>query len=406
MKKKIMGIVLVLVLALSLLLTACNKTDGEQHSETYKGTVSEQKYNSSDAAANAFIENEISGSAVEATVVSCESQGALTDEEKTELALSDSYTTNLEKVEKVRIGYKETVTDDYSAYGVRAVADESNVKYRVIFVLVYKDGSYRYFSPIVLKGEQLTASYFDSVFNTENYYNCTMNQDLEMAIDVNVNGNQDSQTVESTSAIKVTQDSLYFTSAQKAGTQNLDAEMYLVNKNNDISGAVKTNINGKDSDWLAEKNMLASIMESMGLSGDILSFTDFLDTYFDQSFGTMDHTCFEKTDMGYALRDGMGKQFIIETIESTMGGESGTSEILKMINLFDIDLNYEIIVNNGLVSKLKIDMTIFFDYSRMPSANAYGVTGTMKLTEKATCSFTDFGTTEITVPDEVLALIS
>ena len=429
MKKRVMGIALVLVLAMSVVLTGCGKK-GDAHSETYTGTVSAQTYATSEDAAVAFVNEEIAGAAVEVSNIECSEPEELTEDEQAKLTISEEDKAGLTKVERITVTYTETVVEEDETepapsplgyeqnelYNAAASdAEETKKKTRVVLVLVYVNGECRYFAPVVLKGEQLTASYFNSAFDPELYVNSTLTQNMTVNMKINMAGQNQSQKSKVKSTAKFTDETVYF-SQSGAG---VSMEMYMTEQNGVVKGAANMSMPGYGSSgWIAEDDIFEEVAGAIG-GGEIYSLNDFALNYFDMCFGSMDHTCFEKTDTGYALRKGMGKQFILSTMEQYMDGLTdelgpilGSSDISvrDIINLYKYDLEYEIIINKGLVSKLYIDMNMSLDMTDFmtalgaPADVIASVAGTISVSSKGTCTLSDIGTTKISIPSKVSAL--
>lgn len=168
------GIILTAAVFLMTVCFGCNKPqppaeETPAYSETFVGAVSQAVYESKDAAAEAFLENEINGVTTQATLVDVAVKKELTQEEVAALPLDEETKSELASVEEVTISYRSESIDTFA---VRE-ADTADVLSTRAYLLTYTDGAYRYFVPPLLTGETLTKSYYESVFDPEKYLNCT-----------------------------------------------------------------------------------------------------------------------------------------------------------------------------------------------------------------------------------------
>lgn len=124
--------------------------------------------------------------------------------------------------------------------------------------------------------------------------------------------------------------------------------------------------------------------------GEFDSVSEYLLANFDMQFGGLDHTCFKKTSTGYALREGMGSAFIQKLLGQYMPDYGDMLGALP-----DFDLSYEINIADGRVANLKMKFNL--------SISVSGYTITERLDE--TVKFSKFGSTTVTVPAEVQALV-
>ncbi len=127
MKRKLLALLLVAAMAVSCLaFTACGDP---APSETYTGTVSEQTYDSQQAAASAFITKEITSETDVAVLSDCNKEKDLSEEETAALNIpaesgkADYYVVE-GKLYKVTTEISASVS--YSAYGQTATGSVRN----------------------------------------------------------------------------------------------------------------------------------------------------------------------------------------------------------------------------------------------------------------------------------------
>ncbi|MBD5636844.1 MAG: hypothetical protein HDP28_03345 [Clostridia bacterium] len=369
MKKVFAGILSATVLvACAVAAVGC----GNNYGETYTGALSEQSYTSSADAVQGFLSEELSGMAVTAVYVDSTVEKTYTAAEAAQLlTLSEEDANGLQSAEQIEVQYTETTLNagTYSLYA----ADQPQTFRRIVYVLCYTDGGYKYFTPVLEKGETLTASYFDSVFDLHKYLNCTMNTSGK--IQVSMMGQTQKANV--SAVTKCTETALY----GKSTAQGQTYEVYLLDSPSGIKAAVKEN----KSPWMIEEGMFDEIF-----GGEIKTVSEYLLANFDMEFGGLDHTCFKKTATGYELREGMGSLYVQKLLDQYMPGFTEQFGTLP-----DCDLTYEIKIADGRVSDLRMKFSF--------TLTASGITVSEKIDE--TVKFSNFGSTKVTVPAEVQALL-
>lgn len=174
--KKVISIFTALSLALGVCvgLVGCKK---DEVTDTFTGVISEESYESVEAAAAAFLANEVGGGVLPTVFVSYEKTGDLSDKEISELNVTDAERNDLESAESGIAKYKEGSEAATAAEvdGGDSADGESEETYsQRLYVLIFKGNIYRYYVPQLAVGEMVTKSYYDSVMNVDNYKNCTM----------------------------------------------------------------------------------------------------------------------------------------------------------------------------------------------------------------------------------------
>lgn len=360
--KKIFKAAVVAVAAISCVLSfsACDmvklffgKSSGKSYSETFTGAVSAETYESADSAVQGFLDTEISGKTTTAVLVNYSTEGVLSEEEQSKLDIGEEYTEGLLSVEKLTVEYEEeSDSDDYNndSYSPTAytLASSSQTTYtKTVYLLTYT-GMFRFFVPAMTTGDTLTASYYDSTFQGEKYVNCTM--------EVTMKQTSSGVTLNSTATAKATYDKLYESGTQTVSGVSINYEGYLVDTDNGIYVLMKQGLEDYDG----------------GYAYGYDSINEYFMEWFDERFGQLDHTYFEKTSTGYALRADKYNEYL----------QSAYLDLTE-----DFDLSYIINISEGRMS----DVTLSISYS--------GFSSTMSI------KFTNFGTTEIVVPESVQALI-
>lgn len=352
-------------------------------SETYKGEICEQEFETKEDAAEAYVMQQVVGNQ-DAQVVNTTSMGTLSASQVNSL-IPTEMKEGIVSVEKIEVEY--SVTNDATPYAVGAngvaVYDTLNTTKKVeVYVIVYAD-YYTYFTPAPVTGDTITKAYYDSVFNTEKYENCTFKSTSTVSAvsggsynGTTVNYSMD-QTVEE--LMKITEDKIYLelkvtmseTYVGVPGEENTEPTVmelyaYIENVNGDIKIYIKE---GADSTEWVEGNL-----HQIGFS-DFDDLMPFADAY-------LDYTYFTKTDFGFEVADENAELFVSEILEQIEVGPS-----------MDIDMIAKFYVSNGVLSGMREDVNVSYT---IPEA---GVTATATVVANMTC--TDYGTTVVERPFEV-----
>lgn len=368
MKKFLAFLVTVAMLVSVGVLAACATTPSYVV-DTYKGSASKDTYESEDEAIEAYLEIELSGESSTAVYVNHKVEKELTQSEISALGLSADESKNLQKVQQIRVEYKEESKLETVAL---LAAAEAKTQYRTVLVLVYSDGSFRYYATKVQVGETLTASYLESVFDSEKYVNCTM----ETSMNLEVKGSGVNMTMSMTGNSKVTKDAFYAKQTIPGyGTDEGSStmEIYAWNVEGGYYGAMKSG-----NEWQASPLQSGSI--SM-----------LIDNSLGQSFGGFDSTYFKKTADGYELKSELGKEWLIDYYKQMSGQD--VDDVFDQLSSFNIE--YKVSIRDGRISQLSI--SCIFSATQNGTAMSMKISGVNKIT--------NVGSTTVTVPKEILDLV-
>lgn len=333
-------------------LSACSGN----YSETFTGAVSEQTYDSVEDAVQGYLDTEISGISTTAVLVEYTSEGTLSEKEISELTIDEEYTEGLLSVEKLSVEYSETPSSALTAASVNLTATETATTYKkTVYVLSYT-AMFRFFVPAMKTGETLTASYFDSTFDGTKYVNCSMTATIKGSY----SDGDYAYTLSNEANVKITEDALYeyddATMKMNEETQSGTMEFYLVNGGERLKAFYKYD----DKDFTSIESSFSTVR------GYFLN-------WFDERFGQLDHTFFEKTDTGYALRADRYNQYL-SAMNYRFNGE--------------FDLEYTINISDGRMA----DVTLAIAYEGFSC--------------KMSIKFFDFGKTVIELPESVTAQLN
>lgn len=135
------------------------------YGDTFKGKLSDSSYSTADAALQGFISNELNGKTTSAKLVNYRTVSKLNTTESEKLGISEE---NFNSVEKIEITY---------SIGEEIYTCE-------MYVCYLEEDGFRYFAPPVFTGERLTGSYYNSIIQSSDFKNCTLNLQSTAAIKI------------------------------------------------------------------------------------------------------------------------------------------------------------------------------------------------------------------------------
>ena len=333
-------------------------------SDTYAGAVSEETFETANAAAEAYVATEVVGTSKVAVVKSATSKGTLSAGEITSLNLPEEFSEGMDSVEKIEVVYSEETATTAST---TTLAGASNKKV-IVYVIKYGP-EYKYFSPVPVKGDTITKSYYESVFNDEKYENCTyVNESyVKATASVNVGGQTQSQTYEMTltQIIKRTADKIYFkqTIVGDAASMGFYGDTYL-------EGYIEKAEDGSTKTWVKQSE------NGQWVEGYLMN----LDPFAGQD--RLDYSYFSKTDFGFALKGENALRYY----------KSAATNASMIPDDAKLDLYAEYYVNEGVLSGMRMEYSADMDVEQ----NGYTVKNVTYGLNTMTC--TDYGTTVVERP--------
>lgn len=340
-------------------------------SETYVGEVSEETYATQEKAAEAYVKEQIVGEK-DVSIVNATSKGSLGAAEIAALEIPAEDSEGIVSVEEVEVEYSENEEI------VPTAAAPTNTKKVKVYIIKYSDW-FKYYTPCPVTGETVNKSYYDSVFNSEKYKNCT----VESTVTETVTGSAQRQTVvmnvEMSQLVKFTEDAIYLEmstksemaiSSQAGGVEERKIYGYITQDDDGMSCWVKMeSTNGESVDWTEGD------LTKIGFS-DIEELAPFYDQY-------LDYTYFTKSDYGFTLAEENAAKYIEETFENfgiylRQGGK--------------LDMFAEYYVCGGVLSGMRMDMDLDVAIKNQ------GVTVQTKVEANAVTKVTDYGKTTVTKP--------
>lgn len=353
MKKKTFGALLlsvIVAIAATLSLTGCGSdtpTDNHAPDNSFEGSLSAQSYESVNAAAEAFLTEEINGKATEATFVSYEKSSDLTDEEIAELNLGEDFEYTVEQIDSAENGVV-SYTDSVA---------RTTVVVKTARLVVIKIGSvYWYYVPLFKNGDVLTNSYMDNILDYTKYRNVTETSVVKAT--ASVAGYSVTTTI--TVTTKIAGDKVHLKQVKDLLGEKEITEYYFYFT---PSSAVEYEYNQYTESWEI---------------GHAISYNS-VDEILEEAF-KYDASYFVKTKSGFKMNSEKLTQYLNDVLSNV--ATAGCT-----INSASADYY----VKDGRLdsARAKVTMTAKIEDT------------TVKTTSVATTKYSDFGTTEIEFPFEV-----
>ena len=342
-------------------LTACN---GNGYSETYAGTISEQSYTSQQLAIQAFLTEELSTSSENATYVSYEKQGDISQKEINSLAIPTAERESITSAEKGTILY--TLSSD-TANTLYAADDPTLCK--GVYIL-NMGNAYRYYDPIPAIGEALSNSYLQSVLSSDSYTNCTM--EMKLFSETTTQGKDLTISYDLVCKItdKVVGIDLSVTAAMSDKSKTKTMKLFVVDDN----GSVKAVFENKGTYVLLPDNEYDDYFLNVDSTDELAEMS--MPRYLDASY-------FEKTDTGFKMKDNKVFDYIWEYAKAS--GYGGCI-ISKAEGSFDFRIKEGRICEGTSTCSINMGDSFTGVMVYANSTNSY--------------KYYDFGKTTVTLPDD------
>ena len=348
-------------------------------SETYVGAVSQHSYSSINEAAEAYVNNEVAGYA-SSSVVSAETLQVFAPSE-VDITIPNEFLENADSIEKVNVVYNV-----YNATTYSSAQSSNSTQYTTVVYIIKYDYMFKYFVPMPITGETISKSYYDSVFNSEKFENCTMSTSMDASI--SAGSSYGGETMSMTMEMKITQDVQYdngkiylkqysYTSTKMtyAGQteSEVDEETIYAYITTDDYGYTVCYIKYNENDpW--QRGYLYTI----GFSS-VEELTPFYGDY-------LDYTYFSKTSYGFALEKENAKQYFAQAFDSLGSSVAGVDFGEDGINM--VARYY---VQEGVLTGTQVNATINATVSESGQEADMAVT----VTGVTTCS--NYGTTVVDI---------
>ncbi len=378
-KTKIFAVIAAIAAAVCISLFAgC----GGNYSETYNGALSEKSYTSEETAAKAFLDEEVKGD--ESDVVYSKVQvedNALSDAEVEKLEIEDK--TSVEYVKKATVFYKQAGTQTLAA----AAEDDAELS-KMLYLVKYVNGGFKYYSPALSSGESLTKSYFNDVMKPDRYANVTVSGSVTSVSGAKMS--YQGETADATATIEmdytyqVTENAVYVKLVAHSETPNPQ------------TGKTETTDKTQEGYLVStDKGFVMCTSVDGAYQISTMPFENSSDMIFGEVLQGMDHSYFTKTSSGFQ----MDKDACIEMMKTMYGDLFEDYEFGSFEDLID-EMQFNFYVTEGNVSGVKEKLSLGLDVSEQ------GMSITVTAAASADYSFKNFGTTTVTVPDDAKAAIT
>ena len=352
-------------------------------SDTFAGAVSEDSYSTPEDAAVAFVENEVVGEK-NAEIVNLVSKGDLSNSEVDDLEIPEEMAEGIQSVELIEVEY------DISDYSVNASNVENLAKasttsktYKVKVYVIKYTVDWKYFVPMPVTGDTISKSYYDSVFDSSKYANCTFeNTSIVTAeVDAKAEGQKQKMTmkIEMYQIVKYADNKVYFeqrtTSTQEGtGMETTTEESVLYAYMEEVDGRFVTYVkNGVDGYWTEGDLVMVGVSNMKELR-------PFYNQY-------LDYTYFTKEAYGFKLGQESAREYMRQALSAT----AGLGNLID-IDTMDIDMYAEYYVNEGALSGMRMDAVIGMDMEQQ------GVKMVIDERVETIAKCTDYGTTVVENP--------
>ena len=327
-------------------------------SETFKGAISNQAYDTAEKAANAYVQEQVVGEKT-ATVVNTKSNGALTQAEVSNLNLPQEVKEGIVSVEEMEV--------EYSANNVSYSSTNTQKSKIKVYVIKYEN-DWKYYTPAPITGETISKSYYDSVFDFNKYKNCTFTAKLKINMNIMLFLNLETIV---TQTMKFDNNKIYI-------EQTMTAKSFEETESETICAYIEQN--GSSITCFAKGTQTRFQWVSASLSQigfhSIEELTPFYRSY-------LDYTYFTKTDYGFRMADEQAQQYISESFARE---NFGNMQLGKDVNM---DMFVKYYVSNGILSGMREDASFSMNFEE----GGETVKSDMKITGESYCY--DFGTTKV-----------
>lgn len=348
-------------------------------SETYVGAVSQYSYSSVNEAAEAYVSNEVAGYA-SSSVVSAETLQVFAPSE-VDITIPNEFLENADSIEKVNVVYNV-----YNATTYSSAQSSNSTQYTTVVYIIKYDYMFKYFVPMPVTGDTISKSYYDSVFNSEKFENCTMSTSMDASVSVDMS--YGSETMNMTMEMKLTQDVQYdngkiylkqYSYTSRIMTYNgeneseVDEQTIYAYITTDDYGYIVCYIKYNENDpWQR------GYLNTIGFSS-VEELTPFYGDY-------LDYTYFSKTSYGFALEKENAKQYFAQAFESLGSGVAGVDFGEDGINM--VARYY---VQEGVLTGTQVNATIDATVSES------GQEADMNVTVTGITTCTNYGSTVVNI---------
>lgn len=363
-KLRLLISVVAVLCIVSILLVGCPKKETKKHySETFEGVVSTWSYTSANAAAEAFLNNEINSTTNKVTFRSYIKNAELSKKEIDSLNLQVDDT--VQSVEKGFVAYSEDSA-------VAKASEEEEYNYVTVYIIEIKYNSeapseYKYYVPLPEVGERISKSYYKSVLYNDKCENCTAKITVNSVISTTESTTNTNMEI----TCRITEDTVYYGILTKVKDpfsyvdSSSSVALYILNYNNPDTMRGVLVQNTYQYQHLSNADLKA------------LYGKDSLKDFYKEGLVELDFAYYQKTETGFAFKD------------------KAVSDILnKALNITGISVS-----NLKVTSEYNITDGCI-DNGNLAFSGEFFIGGQKaNVTFESKFEFYDFGKTEVDVPE-------
>ena len=321
-------------------------------SETFAGSVSDNNYPSSVAAATGYLLSEVNIKGVKIST-NKESKGFLEGAALTALNIPSNILENSKGVEAIEVTY-----DVYeSAANPNPISTGNKV---TVYTISYDEEEWEYFIPCPNVGDYLSSDYLSSVFNSPKYQNCTFTSSMTAYMKAESYGMTYEGTVTLTQTSKFANGKLYveiessstLPNAQEGTTKTYS---YVELNGTDLVCYIKEN----ETDAWKQVDVSPSALAALNPFADYNSEPDY----------------FVKTEYGFKVNPNYVGEYLFDAFNDVVMGAKLTND--------GVNMYAEYYVSEGALSGVRIDALVdtsidgvnyYFDIDATASCTNYGTT--------------------------------
>lgn len=323
-------------------------------SETYVGAISEERFDVASDAVEAFVHDEVAAEDKYPSISETKLEGSLSESEIASVGITDEMMIGAKKVEKYTVTYTE------ESLGRAISPADGSRKTRLVYIIDYGEW-FQYFSPVVVTGDTVTKSYFDSIFRSTGFENCTLIQSVKVSVKAGLLIFSQTSEMTITSTIRYADNRIYLEEKIVSGIEGIKSSETSLYIEIDDDRYVKSCYMLSGGSWQAAYLTNDNILVPFG-----------------QQY--LHYSYFTKTDFGCTLGE--------ENMSKYM--EQALDNVPNNVSLDSVDttgcVNYY--VSDGMLSGLLGNIVVKMTYE--------GVDVTETITSNVKCI--NRGTTEVTSP--------
>ena len=301
--------------------------------------------------------------------------------------IPEKFLVGSDRVEKLEVEYTIPTPIALNSGAQTMSYSEDGEKARITVYVIKFGNEWRYFAPMPKDGEQVNASYYESIFSSEKYQNCTL--EIERTNKAGMFGIGLSEA-KIKWVIKLQDNKLYFEQTISTGgglVKEPDSvtTWYL---EDDGSGNVKLYEKSDDGSWSYKPGYTLMFYNGLYTIHEVEDYTPF----FDQLH--FDHTLFTKTNYGFEVEEDNCEEYFLDTY---LWRELNRSFSQEGMYIYDDgvtvkDMYAEFFVQDGALTAVRMNSDFEF------VTESEGIEITTSFSSEYVAKITNYGTTVVESP--------